>query len=506
METVRPADRVGAWITEALGVIDDGVVVVDPTGTVVWVNPAMEAMAGLPSGRATGRPFTVVVHLVDDADGERIGDLRGRYAEMGVAQLGRSTIVRGDGTRIPVADRGVIVKDDPEHAGSVVASFHDLSAEIAAQAELEARSTELQLMLDNMINAFIVWEPIYDADGGIVSMRFGYFNDEYAKVAKVGPEVRGKDVFDVWPTTEQSWVDVYAEIAVTGKPQTFEMYHNSTNGWYHCNAYRSAGPSSGVCVIFEDITERKTAEAEERQEKASLEQRVLERTAELETAVKELEAFSYSVSHDLRGPLRAIDGFVHILEDDYGCRLDEEGLQLCAGVSRNARRMGRLIDDLLSFSRLGRAEIDKRLFDMAAVVQSAFDALIQQFGNDRVTFRLGDLGEVVGDPILLRQVWDNLLSNALKYSSKSQAATIEIGVERLEGETVFSVRDNGVGFDMEYDDKLFRPFQRLHGATEYEGSGVGLAIVQRLVARHGGRVWATGEVGKGATFSFSLPS
>ena len=239
---------------------------------------------------------------------------------------------------------------------------------------------------------------------------------------------------------------------------------------------------------------------------SELEQRVLVRTAELEDANRELEAFTYSVSHDLRAPLRAVDGFTRVLLEDYGSLLDTEGQRVCAVISDNARNMGRLIDDLLAFSRIGRAAMQSSLVDMAKLARGVYLEATTPEARERIDFTIGALPSAVGDPGLLRQVWVNLISNAIKFSSKRDRAAITISSLTTGEEVVYSIRDNGAGFDMKYADKLFGVFQRLHSAKEFEGTGVGLAIVQRIVHRHGGRVWAVGETGNGATFSFSIPT
>ncbi|HYY93022.1 MAG TPA: ATP-binding protein [Pyrinomonadaceae bacterium] len=226
--------------------------------------------------------------------------------------------------------------------------------------------------------------------------------------------------------------------------------------------------------------------------------------AQLEAANKELEAFSYSVSHDLRAPLRAIDGFSRIIEEDYSEAFDDEGRRLLGVVRRNTQKMGALIDDLLAFSRLGRKELTRTRIDMAGMARSTFDELGPQ--AQAATLRVPELPPAYGDPAMVRQVFANLLSNALKFAGKDGGAVVEVGGRNGGGENTYFVRDNGVGFDMAYADKLFGVFQRLHSNEEFEGTGVGLAIVNRIVHRHGGRVWAEGEPGAGATFYFTLPS
>jgi len=224
--------------------------------------------------------------------------------------------------------------------------------------------------------------------------------------------------------------------------------------------------------------------------------------AELQATNRELEAFSYSVSHDLRAPLRAIDGYARMLEEDYGGAIDAEGRRLLGVVRASSLKMGQLIDDLLAFSRLGRQEPAKRPVDMTDLVREVVGESTVVNG---AVVDLAALPPATADRSLMKQVWANLVGNALKYSSKSAAPRVEIGGREENGEARYWVRDNGVGFDMRYAAKLFGVFQRLHRAEEFAGTGVGLAIVQRIVTRHGGRVWAEGQPGKGACFYFALP-
>jgi light-regulated signal transduction histidine kinase (bacteriophytochrome) len=238
---------------------------------------------------------------------------------------------------------------------------------------------------------------------------------------------------------------------------------------------------------------------------ARLERRVAERTAQIETSSKELEDFTYTVSHDLRTPLRAIDGFSRILEEDHGGKLDGEARRLIGVVRENARKMGQLIDDLLTFSRLGRNPIAAAGIDMEALARSALAEIGAPAAAGRARIEIHPLPEAWGDPAAIKEVWMNLLSNAVKFSGKRDQPLIEVSGRSDGMDAVYCVKDNGAGFDMKYYDKLFGVFQRLHGAEEFAGTGVGLAIVRRIVSRHGGRAWAEGKAGEGAAFYFSLP-
>jgi signal transduction histidine kinase len=238
---------------------------------------------------------------------------------------------------------------------------------------------------------------------------------------------------------------------------------------------------------------------------SELEQRVNERTAQLEMMFKELEAFTYSISDDMRGPLRAIDGFTRVLMEEYPDKMDTEGKRILNIIRTNARNMSELIDGLLTFSHLGRQPLDQVDINMEELAKNVF-AEMQETDRDRqVLLELHALPPAFGDRTMIRQVLHNLLSNALKFTRPKQDASIEIGFQTGENQHTYYVRDNGVGFDMQYSAKLFGVFQRLHNVEEFEGAGVGLALVQRILLRHGGRVWAEGKPNEGATFYFTLP-
>lgn len=237
----------------------------------------------------------------------------------------------------------------------------------------------------------------------------------------------------------------------------------------------------------------------------NLEKKVAERTIELEAAYKEMEAFSYTVSHDLNAPLRHIDSYLNMFIEDHGSELDEDGRKVLNAVSRNSRKMRQLIDDLLAFSQAGRKELKKTTISMDELVRKICRSYENRDNGRVVDFRITALPNVFADQATIRQVWENLIGNAYKYSSNEKRATIEIAAEESTNEIVFCIKDNGAGFDMDYYHDLFAPFQRLHTMSQFEGTGVGLAIVERIVGRHGGKIWAESVPDRGATFYFSLP-
>jgi PAS domain S-box-containing protein len=267
-----------------------------------------------------------------------------------------------------------------------------------------------------------------------------------------------------------------------------------------------AGRAYAVCGISTDITDRKRAEEQVRQLNADLEQRVRERTAELEASARELDAFAYSASHDLRTPLRSLHGFSQMLLEDYADRLDADGRQHLRRIQANVARMGLVIDDLLNLSRVTRTGLNRERVDLGALAREIIGELRSAEPHRRVEVEIADDLVTTGDSSLIRLALGNLLSNAWKFTGKSEHAIIGLGTVCQHGHQVFFVRDNGAGFDMRYANKLLEPFQRLHTVAEFEGSGIGLAIVSRILSRHGGRVWAEGEPGTGATFFFTFTS
>ncbi len=339
-----------------------------------------------------------------------------------------------------------------------------------------------------------------------------YLNQEAERVlGRKRETLMGRNLWAEFPeAVGSSFQHEYQGVMTSGRPVQFVEFYKPLQAWFEVRAFPTR---SGLSVFFRDISEQRAAdqalrdsERRYRQLAAELEQRVRERTAQLASTNEELEAFSYSVSHDLRAPLRGIDGFCQAVEEDEESTLSPSARGYLERVRRASTRMGQLIDDLLSLSRLSRAELRRQPVDLTALAQAVLAELAAREPGRDVELRLQPELRVDADPQLLRVLLENLLGNAWKFTQRVERARIELSAIRKEGRIVYCVRDNGAGFDMKYADKLFTPFQRLHEAKDFPGTGIGLAIVQRVAHRHGGQAWAESAPGQGAAFFFSLES
>lgn len=458
------------------------------------VNSAFETQTGLKN--VVGRKVSEVIPGIRESSLD-LFETYGRVALTGVPETFE--------TYVQALDMWFSIAAYSPKREYFVAVFDVITDRKRAEAALRDSEQRLRRFYDSGLLGVIFW----DMSGRIVEA-----NDKFLEMVGFtrGDLTSGQiDWLNMTPPEfRQLDEDSIAELKATGvNKKPFEKEYIRRDGTRIpisvAGAMLDDERTNGVAFVL-DITERRAAEEGLRKLNAELEQRVRDRTAALQELNRELEAFSYSVSHDLRAPLRAIDGFTRILVDDYGSHLDDEGKRVCSVIRENTGKMGRLIDDLLSFSRLGRTEMQPSHIDMRGMAFAVFHEITTLEHRARIDFQLEALPSVVGDPSLMRQVWTNLLGNAVKFSSKRERAVITVTSEIRDVEFVFKISDNGAGFDMQYVSKLFGVFQRLHTTKQFEGTGVGLALVQRVIHRHGGRIWAEGEPDRGATFYFALPS
>jgi PAS domain S-box-containing protein len=409
-------------------------------------------------------------------------------------------MVRGHGTNLL----------DRPGVEAVVVAARDVTPRRRARAEAERAHTRLEAILDTIAEAVLLVRP----DGTIA-----FANHASREILGREPgELLGRGFRELpWRPIRPDGSDErdsetrVADLLLTSRPVhdiALRVERDGEDAYLAANAAPLQGPEEeavGVVVSFRDETERVEAGRALRRLNAELERRVEERTAELSAANEELEAFAYSVSHDLRAPLRALDGFSRALAEDYEDRLEGEALDFLRRIRANAQRMARLIDDILQLSRVARKEVVRAPVDVAGVVREVVEVLRQGEPNRRVELVVEpDRLPVDGDPKLVRVAVQNLVENAWKFTEPQPEARIEVRSRTEEGRRWVEIRDNGVGFEMEYADKLFKAFHRLHRDSEFDGTGIGLATVHRIVRRHGGEVRAEGAVGEGATVAFTL--
>jgi PAS domain S-box-containing protein len=466
----------------------DATVIVNEEGIIQMANLQMEKLFGYTKGEITGQPVETLLPQAlrtQHVYNRTVFVKEARARSMGVGLELKA--IKNDGTSFPVE---ISLSPIKTSEGLLVsASIRDISLRKTVEEKLKKSQKDFQLLVSSVKDYAIL---LLDKEGKVASWNSGA---EHIK-GYTAEEIIGKPL-DVFYTEEE---------IEKGEPKknlqmALQYGHFETEGWrlrkdgssFYANIVFTSlldenGNFYGFAKVTKDITEKRKAE-----------------TA-LSKLNAELEAFTYSVSHDLRAPLRGIIGFTAILEEDYASKLDDEARRIAKVIRDNTLKMGHLIDDLLAFSHMGRQEIIKSTIDTSAMVHEIVrEQMSLHEGLNKIRWDIRDLTSMNADVNTFRQVWINLISNAMKYSGHQPTAHIEIGSYVNNGQNVFYVQDDGVGFEEQYADKLFKVFQRLHGAEEFEGTGVGLALVERIISKHGGNVWAKGKENAGACFSFSLP-
>lgn len=490
---VKEVEKVRNQLATVVRQSNDAVYLHDEEGKIISWNVGAEKMYGYSEGEALQmKVWNIIPDYIQAESGEIISSI----SDGKKVQEVETKRVNRHGQLLDVLFSASIIRDIAYDQKFIAITERDITAQKIADEQLRESEKRFRNLFEKA--PYPMW--VYDLStldflevNQTAIANYGYTRDEFLsmKISDIRPK---EDVVKLVEDVKQRHQDV-----------------QTSNGWKHClkdgrqidvqiaSHLINYKEHKAALVIAKDITERIQAEEKIRQLNAELKNNL----SQLEATNRELESFSYSVSHDLRAPLRALSGYSKMIEEDYADILDNEAKRLLGNIQQNSKRMGTLIDDLLAFSRLGRKEVQKSEINMNKLVQTVLNEINP--APQQATITLHDLYPVYGDPSLLYQVCVNLVSNALKYSAKKEEPQIEIGSMDKNDEIVFYVKDNGAGFDMKYADKLFGVFQRLHNPQEFEGTGIGLAIVQRIVAKHGGKIWAEAKPNEGATFYFSIP-
>jgi len=473
---------------------------VTATAQVVWTTDPQGMVEDMPMWREiTGQTQEQVretgwLNAVHPEDRERTKQIWARAVNDRSLYDVEYRVRRNDGEYRHFAVRGVPVLQDNGSVAEWVGTCTDITERKRVDQALQLERRRFRDVLDKLPAYVVLLTPDYQValDNTVFRQRFG--------------ESKGRPCYEFLfgRNTPCEICETY-NVLETGAPHRWKWTGPDGRHYDVCDfPFPDTDGSPLILEMGLDVTEREKAEEEVRRLNSELEQRVVQRTAQLEAANKELEAFTYSVSHDLRAPLRHISGFSKILVEEFAANLPPEAQQHVQRIQEGTHRMGQLVDDLLNLGRVGRRELTLQVAGVRSIVDKVIHSLKSDVGDRAVEWKIGDLPYVECDTALIEQVFQNLLSNALKFTRPRSQAVIEIGQEQRNGASAVYVRDNGVGFSMKYADQLFGVFQRLHRQEDFEGTGVGLATVQRIIQKHGGRIWAEAELDKGASFYFTF--
>jgi PAS domain S-box-containing protein len=412
-------------------------------------------------------------------------------------------IQRPDGTIRWISARSFPIYDDEGTLIRIAGIAEDITERKRIETAIRKSEARYRNLFSTMFNGFVLYEVICDDEGTPVDFLLLEVNRAFEKMTNLKAEdIVGKTLLEITPEAELHWRDMFIRVCTTGQPEQLQDYSQDFDKYFTLYAYR---PEPGqFAIVFADVTKQVLAEKELQKFNEELEQRVKERTDQLERQNKDMESFSYSVSHDLRAPLRAISGFGQILLDEYASNWEEEPSQLLERMIRAGQKMDALIDGLLVLSRISQVGLDIESVNLSSLAEQAFELLSSSIKGREINFTAHDTPNVKGDPRLMEAVLTNLISNAIKFSGNKKIADIEFGHFKKDDLDIYYLKDNGIGFNMKYTDKLFAPFQRFDAQTEIEGTGIGLTIVQQIIERHQGNVWAESHIGEGTTFYFHL--
>ena len=492
-QEIKEASRYSRSLIEASL---DPLVTISKQGKITDVNQATEIATGLPRDRLIGSDFS---DYFTEPQNAREG--YARVFDEGFVRDYPLAIRSTSGAVMEVSYNATVYKGPAGKIEGVFAAARDITKRKQAEERVHESARYTRNLIEASLDPLVTISP----DGIITDV-----NEATEKATGLARDrLIGSDFSIYFAEPEMARLG-YRKVFTSGFVRDYPLTLRHASGsamdvLYNATVYRNAhGEVQGVFAAARDITERKRAAEEVKKLNEELEQRVLQRTAQLQAANKELEAFTYSVSHDLRAPLRHISGFSKLLSEEFAADLPSEAQHHVQRIQEGTLRMGQLVDDLLNLGRVGRKELTLQVAGLRSIVDEVIEGLKPDVGDRNVEWQIRDLPYVECDTALMRQVFQNLLANALKFTRPREKAVIEIGQEQRDGRSVVFVRDNGVGFSMKYADKLFGVFQRLHRSEDFEGTGVGLATVQRIIQKHGGGIWAEAELDKGATFYFTL--